>query len=77
MTKFIIKIKMANGNSKQVKVYVDNRTAELLNQCDARVRQVYLEEEYRAQNRDCVETRKHISLYSAMEHGVDYISGGG
>ncbi len=41
MTKFIIKIKMANGNSKQVKVYVDNRTEELLNQCDARVSMAY------------------------------------
>ena len=75
MSKFIIEIKLANGDSRQVKVYVDNRTAELLNQCDARVRQVYLEEEYYAQNRERVETRKHISLYSAMEHGVDYISG--
>ena len=37
MSKFIIEIKLANGNTKQVKVYVDNRTAELLNQCDARV----------------------------------------
>ena len=75
MSKFYIEIKLANGESKKVKVYVDNRIAELLNQCDARVRQVYLEEEYYAQNRERVETRKHISLYSAMEHGVDYISG--
>ena len=37
MSKFIIEIKMANGESKKVKVYVDNRIAELLNQCDARV----------------------------------------
>ena len=58
MSKFIIKIKLANGTTKQVKVYVDNRTAELLNECDARVRQTYLEEEYYAQNRDRVETRK-------------------
>ena len=43
MSKFIIEIKLANGVSKQVKVYVDNRTAELLNQCDVRVRQTYLE----------------------------------
>lgn len=43
MSKFIIKIKLANGTTKQVKVYVDNRTAELLNQCDARVRQIYLD----------------------------------
>ena len=75
MSKFIIEIKLEKGVCIQVKVYVDNRTAELLNQCDARVRQVYLEEEYYAQNRERVETRKHISLYSAMEHGVDYISG--
>ena len=74
MSKFIIEIKLANGTTKQVKVYVDNRTAELLNQCDACVRQVYLEEEYYAQNRDRVETRKHISIYAAMEHGQDYIS---
>ena len=74
MSKFIIEIKLANGTTKQVKVYVDNRTAELLNQCDARVRQTYLEEEYYAQNRDRVETRKHISIYAAMEHGQDYIS---
>ena len=32
MSKFIIEIKLADGNTKQVKVYVDNRTAELLNQ---------------------------------------------
>ena len=74
MSKFIIEIKLADGNTKQVKVYVDNRTAELLNQCDAGVRQVYLEEEYHAQNRERAETQKHISLYSAMEHGLDYIS---
>ena len=74
MSKFIIEIKSANGASKQVKVYVDNRTGELLNQCDARVRQVYLEEEYYAQNRERAETRKHISLETAMENGPDYIS---
>ena len=74
MSKFIIEIKSANGASKQVKVYVDNRTAELLNQCDARVRQTYLEEEYYAQNRERAETRKHISLDTAMENGHDYIS---
>ena len=74
MSKFIIEIKLANGTTKQVKVYVDNRTAELLNQCDARVRQTYLEEEYYAQNRERAETRKHISLDTAMENGHDYIS---
>ena len=74
MSKFIIEIKLSDGNTKQVKVYVDNRTAELLNQCDARVRQVYLEEEYYAQNRERAETRKHISLDTAMENGHDYIS---
>ena len=74
MSKFIIEIKLANGTTKQVKVYVDNRTAELLNQCDARVRQFYLEEEYYAQNRERAETRKHISLDTAMENGHDYIS---
>ena len=74
MSKFIIEIKLANGTTKQVKVYVDNRTAELLNQCDARVRQTYLEEEYRVQNRERAETRKHISLDTAMENGHDYIS---
>ena len=74
MSKFIIEIKLANGTTKQVKVYVDNRTAELLNQCDACVRQVYLEEEYYAQNRERAETRKHISLETAMENGHDYIS---
>ena len=74
MSKFIIEIKLANGTTKQVKVYVDNRTAELLNQCDARVRETYLEEEYYAQNRERAETRKHISLDTAMENGHDYIS---
>ena len=74
MSKFIIEIKLADGNTKQVKVYVDNRTAELLNQCDARVRQTYLEEEYRMQNRERAETRKHISLETAIENGHDYIS---
>lgn len=74
MSKFIIEVKLENGKNKQVKVYVDNRTAELLNQCDARVRQAYLEEEYRVQNRERTETRKHISLDTAMENGYDYIS---
>ena len=74
MSKFIIEIKLADGQTKQVKVYVDNRTAELLNQCDARVRQTYLEEEYRVQNRERAETRKHISLDTSMENGHDYIS---
>ena len=74
MSKFIIEIKSADDNTKQVKVYVDNRKAELLNQCDARVRQAYLEEEYYAQNRERSETRKHISLETAMENSHDYIS---
>ena len=39
MSKFIIEIMLDRGKKKQVKVYVDNRTGELLNQCDARVRQ--------------------------------------
>ena len=74
MSKFIIEIKLADGKTKQVKVYVDNRTAKLLNQCDTRVRQTYLEEEYRVQNRERAETRKHISLDTAMENGHDYIA---
>ena len=74
MSKFVIEITLDNGEKKQVKVYVDNRTVELLNQCDARVRQVYLEEEYRMQNRERAETRKHISLETAIENGHDYIS---
>ena len=74
MSKFIIEIKLENGENKQVKVCVDNRTAEILNQCDARIRQIYLEEEYRAQNRERAETRKHISMEALMENGQDYIS---
>ena len=74
MSKFIIEIKLENGENKQVKVCVDNKTAEILNQCDACTRQIYLEEEYRAQNRERAETRKHISLEALMENGRDYIS---
>ena len=37
MSKFVIEITLDNGKKKQVKVYVDNRTGELLNQCDTRV----------------------------------------
>ena len=74
MSKFIIEIELKNGKKRQVKVCVDNRIGELLNQCDARVRQVYLEEEYYRQNRDRAETRKHISLETAIENGHDYIS---
>ena len=74
MSKFIIEIKLKNGENKQVKVCVDNKTAEILNQCDACTRQIYLEEEYRAQNRERAETRKHISLETSMENGRDYIS---
>ena len=74
MSKFIIEMETANGAKKQVKVYVDDRTAVLLNQCEPDVRQVYLEEEYKAQNRERSETRKHISLEQALENGRDYIS---
>ena len=74
MSKFIIEIKLANGKTKQVKVYVDDKTAEVLYQCDARVRQIYLEEAYKAQNRERTETRKHISLETAIENGHDYIT---
>lgn len=35
----------------------------------------YLEEEYKAQNRDRAETRKHISFETSIENGHDYISG--
>ena len=73
MSKFIIEIKLENGENKQVKVCVDNRTAEILNQCDARIRQIYLEEEYTAQNREKAENRKHISLEESMENERDYI----
>lgn len=50
MPKFIIEIKLANGENKRVKVYVDEKTSKALYQCDARVRQAYLEEEYKWQN---------------------------
>ena len=75
MSKFIIEIELKNGKKRQVKVYVDNRIGELLNQCNARVRQVYLEEEYYSQNKERAETRKHTSLETAIENGHDYISG--
>ena len=75
MSKFIIEIKLESGSSKQVKVYVDNRTAEILNLCDVSIRQAYLEEEYKWQNRDRAETRKHISLETSIENGYDYIAG--
>ena len=75
MSKFIIEIKLSNGENKQVKVYVDEKTSQALYQCDARVRQVYLEEEYKWQNRDRAETRKHISLETSIENGHDYIAG--
>ena len=74
MSKFIIEIKSQNEKRKQVKVYVDYKTAELLKQCDERIRYAYLEEEYRAQKRERTETRKHISLETSMENGHDYIS---
>ena len=38
MPKFIIEIKLANGENKRVKVYVDEKTSKALYQCDARVR---------------------------------------
>jgi RNA polymerase sigma factor (sigma-70 family) len=53
---------------------VDYKTSELLKQCDERIRNAYLEEEYRAQKRERTETRKHISLETSMENGHDYIS---
>ena len=40
MFKFIIEIKLAKGETKQVKVYVDDKKAEPLYQCEARVRQI-------------------------------------
>ena len=57
MSKFIIEIKLADGNTKQVKVYVDNLTAELLNQCDARVCKYYEEEQLRKNYQHCFYVR--------------------
>ena len=41
MSKFIIEIKLENGENKQVKVCVDNKTAEILNKCDVHTRQIF------------------------------------
>lgn len=72
MTKFKTEIKMANGKCKRITVYIEDRTAELLNQCDECVRQIYLEEEYKAQNLERAETRRHISLEKSVETGCEY-----
>ena len=45
MKKLKTTIEIENGESKQITVYVDDRTAELLDQCDEHIRQIYLEEE--------------------------------
>ena len=66
MQKFIIEITPNSGVTKEVKVYVDDRTATLLAQCEESIRQTYLEEEYKTQKRERAETRRHISLEQAI-----------
>lgn len=72
MTKFTTVISEGDGRQKQIKVWIEDHTAELLMQSgDEELIHAYIVEEYRARNINRKETRRHQSLESSMEHGFD------
>lgn len=72
MTKFTTLISEKNGRQRQIKVWIEDSTAELLLKSgDDELIHEYILEEYKARNINRKETRRHQSLESSMENGFD------
>lgn len=62
----------ADGTEKQISVWIDEETLQLLEDCgDAKIMQAYLIEEYRTSLIERKETRRHQSLEASMDKGFD------
>lgn len=73
MRKFKIEVKRKNGNERTVTVYLDDTTAQLLEQAgDPKLLDAYLREEYKDSRRARQEEFWNQSLEEDMENGIDY-----
>ena len=73
MQKFNLKVTRKNGNERTVTVYLDDTTAQLLEQAsDPKLLDTYLHEEYKDSRRARQEEFWSQSLEEDMENGIDY-----
>ncbi len=56
-----------HGAKKIISVYLDDKTAEILESCDEDFRRLYILEEHKANNRTRAETRRHTSYEELIE----------
>ena len=70
MKKYEVSLITKQGE-KTVKVYIEDNTAKLLEQCSEEVKQIYLIEEYKTRNRDRAERRRHISYEELIAKGKE------
>ena len=74
MKKFTTVISEGDGRQKQIKVWIEDTTAELLKSTgDEILIHTYIVEEYKARNLNRKETRRHQSLESSMKNGFDRV----
>ena len=74
MKKLTVTITDKNGEEKDISVYVENETAEALEQCSEDIRRMYILDEYEDQKLTHKETRRHISYEQITELGLDIAS---
>jgi hypothetical protein len=74
MKKLTVTITDKNGEEKDISVYVENETAEALEQCSEEIRRMYILDEYEDQKLTHKETRRHISYEQITELGLDIAS---
>ena len=61
-------------DGSQIKVCVEDKTAETLEQCSEEIRRMYILDEYEDQKLTHKETRRHISYEQITELGLDIAS---
>lgn len=73
MKKLTTEIETNENEKKAISVWLDNETAQLLNECNDEVlKHTYIVEEYNAKLIERKETRRHQSLDEDAENGIDY-----
>lgn len=74
MKKFTAEIETKNNNKRVIAVWLDDETAQLLNECgDESIKNTYIVEEYKAQLIERKETRRHQSLERMGEKGFEIV----
>ena len=73
MKKLTTTITTNNGAKKEISVWLNDETAEMLEKCDVNILHEYILEEYKARLIERKETRRHQSLDKSLEHGFDVI----